>query len=143
MSNSDHTRMGKEFQELVQGIVEKRFKQTFEKEKVVHIGLPPKGHKFDLVSEDGTVIIECKRYTWTKGGNVPSAKMAVLDEAILYMRSVPYYATKIITVLESYDPTGKHKESLAQYFVDKHGHLLADIEIWEVSLDGKVKKLKK
>ena len=142
-SNSANPRLGKEFQDFVQGLAKKKFKTKFIQEHIVHIGLPPKAHKFDLVSEDGTVIIECKRYTWTKSGNVPSAKMAVLDEAILYMRSVPYYARKIIAMIEAHDPTGKRKESLAEYFVDKHGHLLADIEIWEVSLDGKMKKVSK
>ena len=139
--NADNPRLGKEFQDFVQTLAEKKFKKKFVQEQVVRIGLPPKGHKFDLVSEDGTIIIECKRHTWTDGGNVPSAKIAVLDEAILYMRSVPYYARKIIAMIEAHDPTGKRKESLAEYFVDKHGHLLADIEIWEVSLAGKMKKI--
>ena len=48
-------------------------------EKVVPVGNPPKEHRFDVVSADGDIIIECKCYTWTNGGNVPSAKMSTLQ----------------------------------------------------------------
>lgn len=32
-------------------------------------------HRFDLGSEEGSVLIECKSYTWTKSGNEPAAKL--------------------------------------------------------------------
>ena len=36
-----------------------------------------RSHKFDLGSVTPPVLVECKRHTWTKGGNAPSAKLTV------------------------------------------------------------------
>lgn len=41
----------------------------------VSIGRSAKNHKFDCVSEDGEIVVECKTYIWTDTGNVPSAKL--------------------------------------------------------------------
>jgi len=43
-----------------------------------------KVHKFDLVSQNKKMVVECKKYYWTKGGNPPSAKFATLNEAVFY-----------------------------------------------------------
>ena len=139
-TNSENPRKGKDFQFRVKRIAEQKFGQLFVAEKAVRIGLPPKEHKFDLVSEDNTIIIECKCYSWTSSGNVPSAKMATLDEAILYMRSVPYYAHKIIVM--SRELRSQNGESLANYFVEKHGHLLADIAVWEINKQDRVREVR-
>jgi hypothetical protein len=32
-------------------------------------------HRFDLGSADPPILVECKSYTWTSGGNSPSAKI--------------------------------------------------------------------
>ena len=95
-----------------------------------------KEHRSDLVSEDHLIIIECKSYTWTKSWNVPSAKLAALDEAILYMRCIipSCSARKIIIMERSFNK--KTGETLAEYFVRRKGHLLADIEVMELDEGG-------
>lgn len=70
----------------------------FEMEKKLAIGNPPKGHKFDIVSEDAHIAIECKRYTWTEGGNVPSAKMGTMNEAVFYLSFLPDTYDKYIVM---------------------------------------------
>lgn len=64
-SNSDNPKVGKDFQRKVLSIAQKTFNMPFDEEKVVPVGNPPKEHKFDVVSADGDIIIECKCYTWT------------------------------------------------------------------------------
>ena len=113
-SNSDNPKVGKDFQRKVLSIAQKTFNMPFDEEKVVPVGNPPKEHRFDVVSADGDIIIECKCYTWTNGGNVPSAKMSTLNEAVLYLRSVNYNARKI-----------------------------EDIEVWEVAEEGIVNIVRK
>ena len=133
-SNSDNPKVGKAFQGVVKEKVEEYFGCPFIEEKPVLIGNPPTPHKFDVVSEDGKIIVECKCYTWTQGGNVPSAKLSTLDEAVLYMRSISFEAKKIIAIKLAYNSKGT--TTLAEYFCDKKGHLLEDVEIWEVDEHG-------
>ncbi len=133
-SNSENPGVGKAFQKVVKETMELYFACPFVEEKPVLIGNPPTPHKFDVVSDDGNVIVECKCYTWTEGGNVPSAKLSTLDEAVLYMRSIPFKAKKIIAIKLAYNSKGT--KTLAEYFCDKKGHLLEDVEIWEIDEHG-------
>ncbi len=128
--NSEKPKVGKEFEKVVKEWAELYYDCEFESEKPVEIENPCKPHKFDLVSKHGDIVIECKCYTWTESGNVPSAKLATLDEAILYMRSIEYPAKKIIAL--SYDFCEKKNMTLAKYFCEKKGHLLEDISVWEI-----------
>ena len=82
-TNSENPRIGREFQDLVQSIVEKRYCIPFEQEATIPIGKPPKKHKYDLASIDRSIVVECKCYTWTDSGNVPSAKLMGMNEAML------------------------------------------------------------
>lgn len=131
-TNSENPKVGRTFEERTRQIAEKVFGVTFT-EIPVDIGNPSIPHKFDLVSPDESVIIECKCYTWTDGGNVPSAKIATLDEAVLYMRSIRHPARKIIAM--KYSRNGKRSQTLAEYFCQNKGHLLEDISVWEIG-DG-------
>ena len=139
-SNSENPKTGKAFQKVVKDVMELYFSSRFIEERPVLIGDPPTPHKFDVVSEDEKIIIECKCYTWTKSGNVPSAKLATLDEAILYMRSISEKVRKIIAIKMDMNP--KNNISLAEYFCDKKGHLLDDIEVWEVDDFGNFRILR-
>lgn len=130
MSNSDNPLKGKRFQQMVLSLANKMFNKAFVEEKSVLVGTPGKEHRFDCVSSDSSIIIECKCYSWTRGNNVPSAKMSTLNEAVLYLRSVNSSATKIIAMKKDY--SSKRKETLAQYYLRIYGHLLSDIQIWEV-----------
>ena len=138
--NSENPIIGKKFQSEVLNFATKHFNKEFEEEVGIDIGNPPTPHKFDVVSVDKSIIIECKCYTWTESGNVPSAKLATLDEAILYMRSVTYNAERIIAMKES-----KHDRrdiTLAEYFCDKKGHLMEGISVWEFDDKGKCRVLR-
>ncbi len=121
---------GGQFENRVQTIAAKYFNTKFVQGKNVAIGNPPKNHSFDLVSKDDKIIIECKCYSWTKTDKVPSAKISILDEAVLYMRSAPAGSQKIIVMDKAYSTT--HKCTLAKYFVDKKGHLLEDVKVVEI-----------
>ena len=89
MSNSDNPRNGAIFQRQVKEWFQEHYEKSFELEKKIPIGDPAKEHKFDIVDEAGTIAIECKRYTWTETGNVPSAKMGSTNEAAFYLTFLP------------------------------------------------------
>ncbi|WP_223145740.1 hypothetical protein [Bacillus sp. CH30_1T] len=91
-----------------------------------------KQHVFDLgnTQEGSKVIIECKSHRWTSGGNVPSAKLTVWNEAMYYFMAAPEGYRKVFFVLRDY--CGKRGLTLAEYYVDKYKHLIPkDVEIWE------------
>ena len=74
--------------------------------------------------------MECKSHTWRKGGNVPSAKMTVWNEAMYYFLLAPGGFRKVLFVLKDFSE--KRGESLAEYYIKNHGHLIPDdVEIWE------------
>ena len=85
MANTDNPRTGAEFEQLVQAFFAKQGLSL-----VTNLGIPvgmgaaKKVHKFDLGSENPPVLIECKCHVWTEGGNAPSAKLTVWNEAMLY-----------------------------------------------------------
>jgi len=133
-TNSQNPQIGRSFQERVKVIAEEYFGTKFIDEKAVLVGRPSKEHRFDLVSEDSKIVIECKCYTWTNGNNVPSAKMSTLNEAVLYMRSLPDGTRKILAIKK--DVRTSNSETLASYYYRIYGHLLEDISIWEIDNDG-------
>lgn len=94
------------------------------------IGKPPQTHNFDLALRDRSVVVECKAFTWTSTGNIPSAKITTLREAILYLSWLPAETRKVIAMRHSVRAT--HGESLASYVVRLNGHLLGDITVVEV-----------
>jgi hypothetical protein len=93
-----------------------------------------KPHKFDLGSEDPPILVECKSYTWTSGGNSPSAKIRGLNEVMLLFSVAPKYFRKILFVLKNL----RRDVSLADHYIKTQGHLIGpNIEIWEFDLDAK------
>lgn len=96
----------------------------------VGVGEIKKRHKFDLGSDDPAVIVECKSHRWTRGGNLPSAKITVWNEAMYYFSCAPRQFRKIFFVLR--DVRKNTGESLAEYYIKTHQHLIpAAVEIWE------------
>ena len=140
MSNSDNPRKGAEFQQWVMEWFSNRFNKNFEPEVKIPIGsdlLDPsdyKPHKFDIVSDDQSIIIECKRYTWTGTNNVPSAKMGFTNEAAFYLSLAKRSHKKYIAMIKSYNP--KRKETLAEYYYRTNKHLLGDVIIAEYDPDA-------
>ena len=131
MSNSDNTPRGKEFQKAVcEWFASKpEYKGSFEMEVGLPIGSPEKNHFFDIVNKESKIVIECKRYTWTETGNVPSAKIRTLNEAVFFMSLLKGSYTKYIVMFKANHP--KKKESLAEYYFKTYHHLLGDIILAE------------
>lgn len=129
MSNSDNPRNGTEFQKKVRQYLIEKYGPGYELEKKIPIGQPPKEHKFDIVNMDKRIVIECKRYTWTVAGNVPSAKMGFTNEAAFYLSFLPDNYKKYIVMLRSFH--NKRNESLAEYYFRTNRHLLGKTIIAE------------
>ena len=134
MSNSDNPKNGAIFQSKVLEWFQKQYGPGFELEKKISIGNPPKEHKFDIVNAERHFVIECKRYTWTATGNIPSAKMGFANEAAFYLTFLPAYYEKFIVMLESHHP--KRQESLAEYYFRTYRHLLGSIQVAEYDLNS-------
>ncbi len=98
-----------------------------------------KAHNFDLGGDAPPVLVECKSYTWTSGGNAPSAKLRSLNEAMLHFILAPSGYRKILIVQESL--RDGRSESLAEYYLRTQGHMVPeDVEVWElnpVSMSGR------
>ena len=135
--NSENPKKGKYFEEKVRQALRGIYKTDFSKQSIT-IGKPPKAHYFDLVSEDKSVIVECKNYSWTEAGNVPSAKMAFINEAVLYLSHAPKGVKKIIVLRRDNHP--RTKESLAEYYVRTRYHLLEEICVMELDTDNMILK---
>lgn len=96
----------------------------------VGIGQTKKDHSFDLGSKEPPVLVECKSHRWTAGGNVPSAKLTVWNEAMYYFLAAPRHYRNILFVLR--DTRVRTGETLAQYYIRTYVHLIPNgVEIWE------------
>jgi len=93
-----------------------------------------KSHKFDLGSEDPPILVECKSYTWTIGGNSPSAKIRGMNEVMLLFSVAPEHYRKVLFVLRHL----RKDVSLAAHYIKSQGHLVGpNVEIWEFDLDAR------
>lgn len=138
-SNNDNPRVGRSFQDSVQQWLEAHLCQKFEQEKRIAIGSPAKLHKFDIVSTDNHIVIECKCYTWTESGNVPSAKMGFTNEAAFYLSFLPGDIEKNIVMLSATHE--KRHETLAEYYFRTNRHLLGNIKVFEFNIDTQQMRL--
>lgn len=132
-SNSENPKVGKKFQLTVKEWFEKSLNCEFEIERKIAIGNPSKLHSFDIANKEGTVVVECKCYTWTETGNVPSAKMGFTNEAAFYLSFLPAEVDKSIVMLRATHP--KRTETLAEYYFRTNRHLLGKIKILEFDSD--------
>ena len=96
--------------------------------------------KFDCVSDDKKIVVECKCYTWTDTGNIPSAKMMGMNEALFYMSYLPEDTIKVLCIKKAMHP--KKRETLAEYYVRIDGHLLRDVRVFEVDDRGGITVIK-
>lgn len=128
-NNADHPRMGAVFQKRVKQWFEEHYQKDFIMEKKLPIGNPPKDHKFDIVAADDSIVIECKRYTWTETWNVPSAKMGTTNEAVFYLSFLPDAYEKYVVMLKAVNK--KRNETLAEYYYKTNRHLLGNVTVME------------
>jgi hypothetical protein len=102
------------------------------------IGHPPKRHRFDLADPSSKVAVECKAFTWTESGNIPSAKVTTAREAVFFLQWLEEDWIKMLAMSRSL--RAGSSESLAEYFVRLNGHLLGTVTVVEVA-DGQVRVL--
>ncbi len=139
--------IGIEFETQVQKYFNNTFKGKFKKivknENKITIGLPPKPHCFDFISEEENVIVECKGYNWRKKVQVPCAKISTLNEAVLFFQHInsPYDKYLKVIVMKKTNNIDD-KGTLAQYYVNTYGSLLGDIEVVEMDDNNKITVIK-
>jgi hypothetical protein len=126
-----NTHAGREFQE---SFLEERG-ISLQPEYVVPVGFRvKKPHKFDLGSDTPPILVECKSYTWTSGGNSPSAKIRGLNEAMLLFSVAPAEYRKMLFVLRHL----RRGENLASHYIKTQGHLIGpNVEVWEFDPDSR------
>ncbi len=80
------------------------------------------------------------KYPWTEGGNVPSAKIAFINEAAFYLSFLPQKTIKFIVLRRDYHK--KREETLAEYYMRTNRHLIGDVKILEINMGrGTVKEV--
>lgn len=143
MANCDTPRTGAEFERVVQEFFAKQGLVLASKVGVpVGVGAEKRVHRFDLGSETPPVLVECKCHVWTGGGNSPSAKLTVWNEAMLYFSCAPPQYRKILVVQRSL----RGSDTLAEHYLKRYRHLVPEeVELWEldpVSGQGRLLGLK-
>lgn len=133
--NCMNTGKGKDFQTIAAEVLSCFFQVGFHTEHPIPIGNPPKNHKFDLVSDDNQYVGECKNYSWTEGGNVPSAKIGFINEAVFYLQHLPSDKKRFVVMRR--DVGKKHRETLADYYYRTNKHLLNGVIVVESDLTTK------
>lgn len=137
-TNSENPAIGAKFQEDVADWFRKTYKKEFILEKKIPIGYSEKkDHKFDIVSDDNTIAIECKCYSWTETGNVPSAKMGAANEAVFYLSFLPGTCEKYIVLKRDISIKHTPAETLAEYYYRTNKHLLGGTKVAEYNPDTK------
>ena len=140
MPNSMNTAKGRDFQQGACAILREHFRcGNFKLDCPVFIGNPPKEHKFDLVCEDGRYVGECKNYSWTETGNVPSAKLAFLNEAVFYLLHLPGDVQRFVALRRDVHP--RRQESLAEFYVRTYYHLLDGVKVIEIDLNSSIARV--
>ena len=108
-----------------------------EPEHGVEVGLNTlrkKLHRFDYGND--SLLVECKYYDWTAGGNNPSAKISTLNEAMMYFHMAPKSYRKMLFISATKKKGVRKPETFAEYYVRMHGHFIPDdVEVFEFSAD--------
>jgi hypothetical protein len=122
------------FEDRVKRYFEQYFERSFIREKEWRVG-QEQVHKFDAVSENGEIVIECKSYTWVNGEDIPPAKISTLNETLLFLSRVE--AERKMIVIQD-DFRDSDKKSLAEYYVEHYGGLMDDVEVWSYIPQGSI-----
>lgn len=96
----------------------------------VGVGALRKKHRFDLGSGNPLTLVECKCHRWTTGGNAPSAKLTVWNEAMYYFAVAPIGFRRIFFVLRDYSEA--RQQTLAEHYISRYLHMVPEgVEFWE------------
>ena len=131
-SNSDNSRRGREFQKFAARVLGEYWSVGFDLEVPFLIGKPAKAHKFDMASSDKKIVGEAKNITWTESGNMPSAKMAFTNQAVLYLWHLPAFTKRFVVMPKDIRP--KTGEALADYYHRTYKHLLNGVLVVEIDV---------
>jgi hypothetical protein len=126
--------VGRGFQETAAVVLAKVLGEPLQMEAEMRIGTPPRSHKFDLATRSRQFVVECKAYTWTQSGNIPSAKISNLREAVGYLSELPEATTRVLAVARADHPT--KQETLGRYFVRLNAQILGTVVVVEIGQDG-------
>ena len=69
---------------------------------------------------------------WTDAGNIPSAKLKGLNEAVFYISFLPAETEKLLVMAYATHP--KRSETLAEYYYRTNCHLLGDVKVVEFNV---------
>ena len=134
-TNSQNPAVGRDFEIAVKKWFENEYERRFERNSSFEIGNPPKAHRFDVVSKDKLIVAECKCYTWTETGNIPSAKMGFVNEAVFYLSFITVADTYVV-LKNSTHP--KRAETLAEYYYRTNKHLLGRTRVLEYDAEQNI-----
>ncbi len=130
--STSNAHAGRDFERDVKSFFEEEENLRLEGGIAVEIGIGErkKTHKWDLGCDNKKILIECKSHKWTESDKIPSAKLTTWDQAMYYMHLAPDEYKKIFCCLK--DMSIKRRKTLADYYIEKHGHLIPpNVEIWE------------
>ena len=113
----------RDFQEVARQFFEKQTNSKIAEEITLNLDTGP--HRFDLVSLDKNIVIECKSYTWTKSGNRPAAKWEAAQRACTLLADVPAARRMLV-----FQDDVANRKSLAQDFARLNPGLTSNIEVW-------------
>lgn len=135
-ANHLNTGKGKLFQARAAEILGAHLGVTFREDHALPIGNPSKPHRFDLVSDEEPprFVGECKNHGWTVSGIVPSAKLAFLNEAVLYLSHLPEGTVRFIAM--RMDRHDRRNETLTEYYYRTYRHLLKGVRLFEIDLES-------
>lgn len=120
-------RDGKKFESEAKAYFEKQLGLSLaEREILVDAGNKSISHRVDLATEDLTVLIDCKSYTFTASGNEPSHKLEQAQRDALILALSP--AKRKILIFD--DDEHPRKGSLARLFERGNRKILGGVEVW-------------
>ena len=134
MANKDNPRRGSNFEVVVRDFFDRQG-MTLERNFAAQVGMnsETRHRRFDLGSPRPPILVECKRHTWTEGGNAPSAKLTAWNEAMYFFAAAPRRYRKILAVLRHL----RGGESLAEHYIKRFGHMIPrGVEVWELARNG-------
>ena len=136
MANKDNPKKGALFETAIARFLETQ-SISVQRNFPVDIGVDTvkRPHRFDLGTNRPKLVVECKSHSWTEGGNAPSAKMSVWNEAMYYFSLTPDdYRKMLFVLLSRFDAEG---ETLLCYYVRRFEHLIPfGVEIWEFDAES-------
>ncbi len=118
----------KEFQDYAGQIMSKHFSTSFSERNPP--GFPK---KFDFVSNDGRIVGDAKYLTLVRGERLPPAKFMEIAGHIWLLERVEAYKRFLVF---------GNQRRVAEWWLEKYGHLTSDVEFFFLDDDGNLEKLK-